>query len=492
MARPGRLASTQGVPMVDRVGGPPPKAKTTRLGTRPLGSAPAEGEALALPPEQARALAEEGLQAKGLSPRQTRSLLQGLRQDLNSLEVPPLPEVGTEGSITAIDAAPVIEARAGTETNRRISGRYHEVGTRMDAYLGHPGVNNWPQIGQHASATAGMAIAPLETVLTTNTQELWAMLKDGRLWDLFKEFTLPMVGAALKKAGWSDLKELVTSPLDLAKALGTTAAALPELVSRLPEWVEHPERIPGDLGSGAYELVKDVLAPLVPDETVKQLWSDMETFHRGLVTANAGIHNNFGPAFDAFLDAEAKGQDGVAAVRGLVASGRISDPSGLVVGAMGLYRQAHGSQDPEARKALVRQANLLVALQEQYHVGQPIFEEGRFSELTAAVTPQLKMADPLGTTPLLPHGGNWASFTDRMGMVELPATAGAARFRGNEAPGAQVFRLVAPQGQPRYFQLNPDPKAREGTIPAYFDQLAEGGEASARAIAQAPATAEAP
>jgi hypothetical protein len=65
------------------------------------------------------------------------------------------------------------------------------------------------------------------------------------------------------------------------------------------------------------------------------------------------------------------------------------------------------------QRALLHEANLLIGYHEQRLVIQPIFDTID-SELGAAL---LRLEDPLGTYKLLPHGGNWADLSTRMGMV---------------------------------------------------------------------------
>jgi hypothetical protein len=229
------------------------------------------------------------------------------------------------------------------------------------------------------------------------------------------------------------------------------------------------------------------------------LHADMTTLHKGLLEAHVGIYGNFAPAFDTFLKAESEHGDGVEAVRAAVAKGELNDPNGLLVDALSCYKQAHGldaqaalAHDPqekqqilERREALVKRGTLLIGIQEQYGVAQPLaFDDPQFHKLMEGISPYLAVRDASGAHALL-QNGNWADFATRMGFVEMPASEGARLFKGNEDPNGEVFCLKDPQGNQHYFSPNPDAKARKGSVSDYFNNAASG-DVAAKNINNAP------
>jgi hypothetical protein len=112
----------------------------------------------------------------------------------------------------------------------------------------------------------------------------------------------------------------------------------------------------------------------------------------------------------------------------------------------------------------VAAANLRLGMQEQWQtLQQPdTFADPLVSEVVGALTPSMSLTDATGTHELLPNGGNWADFADRMGLIEVdPATLPPGKRQ-------QGYILADAQGHKHHFILNPDRKAREGSIFEYF------------------------
>lgn len=440
--------------------------------------------AAAAPPEVGAPIRVADANAsQGRLPGRSAELMRSLAGSLDDLTVPPPPDVDTHGQMAEVAGSEAVRENSGETMNAEVTENYHEIGTRLDEYLAHPGVVNWPQIGQHASATAGEAIQPLESVLKGDVGGLKQMLVSGEFFGLFKDFGLPLLFKSIQEHGLKELMDL--SPWKMATTFGKNLGLAKDMIQKLPELLSNPQDAAKILGKDALEMVTNVLAPLLPDKIVGQLFSDLGVLHEGLVATNANIHNDFAPAFDAFLDAESQGSDGVAAVRAMVASGELKDPSGLVVDALACYQQARLTSDPAAKRALIERANMLIAMHEQHHVAQPAFADQRFQELCAVVSQDLVMSDPSGDYPLLPQGGNWADFETRMGMAEVPASEAEARFTSNDDPSCGLYRVTDEDGGHRYYELKPSAE-REGTISGYFDHLAQGGAEVAAQVAEAP------
>jgi hypothetical protein len=81
------------------------------------------------------------------------------------------------------------------------------------------------------------------------------------------------------------------------------------------------------------------------------------------------------------------------------------------------------------------------------------YEEPLVKRVVAKLTPTLVIEDPVDTMYLLPQGGNWAEFTDRMGLQEVS--------------GGGDLTLSDADGNARHYLLTDDP-ARPGTILDYL------------------------
>ncbi|HEY9721420.1 MAG TPA: hypothetical protein V6D47_05375 [Oscillatoriaceae cyanobacterium] len=199
-----------------------------------------------------------------------------------------------------------------------------------------------------------------------------------------------------------------------------------------------------------------------------------------LVYGNTGIIQNIGPAYDVFLQAEANGKDGVAALRAKGYGRAPVDPQGFMLKAFEAYQKAKSLGDqanalqagPDAskqkariaalqneRKQWVYQGNILLAMQEQWFSAQTpqTFGNPQVAKLIARLSGSIELEDPNGAHTLLPKGGDWANFYTRMGLVPAPASTPADQQLG-------VFEFRDPSGQTRRYVLNKAP----GTIGAYF------------------------
>ncbi|MDB5099039.1 MAG: hypothetical protein JWM80_3460 [Cyanobacteria bacterium RYN_339] len=327
-----------------------------------------------------------------------------------------------------------IESCGGVRSNETITQAYAGFDQSFQGYLGEPAVANWTTFGKYASHQAGEAINQLEAILAMDPIKLAKIVAQGpeKLKQLLGEYAAPLFHDASAQAHHHPI----------------ATAALPGVLT-------------------AYYLVKDLVA-----------------LRNGLVETNRAIYHNFGPAFQTFLDAEKAGQDGVAELKNQVAAGKIADPGGLLVEALGDYQQAHalteqlkadpGNQDLAAqREALVARANLLIGMHEQYYVVQPHFQ-GEFSRLSALVSSKLEVQDANGKFKLLSAGqGNWADFCTRMGLVECEGPAGS-----NADPANGVLSLVDADGKPHFFRQAAADQL-PGTIIDYFTKEGTGAPAVA-------------
>ncbi|MFP5502413.1 MAG: hypothetical protein ACLGIN_07970 [Candidatus Sericytochromatia bacterium] len=314
----------------------------------------------------------------------------------------------------------------GGTANRIVNETYTKLDAGMSAYLGAPAVPNWMSFGKFASREAGGQILRMEEVLK------------------------------------------ITKRLDADSAIDS-----------LQDLAKHSDL----LGPAGYQLLK--LSRGNPLAFVR----NTEKIHAALVHGNTGVYADIAPAFDRFLRAEAAGQDGVDALKKAGYGGGEKDPQGLLLASFKGYAKARalGEQAKKAtgaeqaklldqRQAVAHRANLLLGVHEQMVVlqGPEVFGNPELAKLIGALTTTMALTDANGTHPLLPNGGNWATFADRMGFLAVPA--------GSDP---QAIKVVDHQGVTHHYVLHPDAKVREGSIAQYFlDSL--GPEAASKLIAQPP------
>lgn len=364
---------------------------------------------------------------------------------------------------------------SGADANTTIVDTYAQFDKQFTSYLGNPPVANWTTYGKYAAREAGQEIVRLEVemrALSLNHPDGQSIISAAQ--DVIRR---PQLLGHCGKALVEDAAHKANLSLSDLSVLACGTGGVFSLFGFLP-------RVFAFIGF---------------------LLQDLKILHAGLLRAHVGIYDNFAPAFDTFLQAESKGQDGVAAVKQKVADGTLSDPNGLLVDALTNYQQAHvlgqeAAMAPDAatkqkltdaRTALVERGNLLIGTQEQYGVAQQAaFDDPRFKELMGRLTGDLFVRDANGTHHL-ENTGNWADFATRMGFVEVPASVAGRAFTSNADPNGKYIKLTDPQGKMHFYAKNPDPKKVQGTVVDYFNQGATG-EAAAKNIAGTPPALEVP
>lgn len=306
--------------------------------------------------------------------------------------------------------APGDKGLSGTAANQVVTGTYAQLDAGMSAYLGEPALPNWMTFGKYASREAGSQILRMEEVL-----KITHRLDSDALVDAFQDFV----------------------------------------------------KNPAQLGDQGMQLLWYSKSPFEFVKNAKKL-------RNALVNGNTGVFADIAPAYDTYLRAVAAGQDGVLALKAAGYGGAPRDPQGFLLEAFSLYQRARLSGDRaqaaglapheqarllEARKEAISRANLLIGIHEQMIViqGPTIFGDPEVARMLGALSAKMSLTDALGTHALLPNGGNWANFADRMGFAEVP-----------EASDPAAFRVVDHQGQAHHYVLHPSSIRRAGTIGQYF------------------------
>lgn len=379
-------------------------------------------------PIQRQTQASKGLPAQGKAPVGDRrpptapafkmgKLLED-RFDATSMAVPGLSYRDLYGARDWKPGAPGI---SGSEVNKKITQAYIDLDRAMTAYLGEPKGMNWTTFGKYASRSAGEQILKLEAI-------------------------------------------------ERAKRLDPGAAS-----SLLIDAVRDPK--------SSFKQAKALFDGANP----KTFLDNARKLRQALVNGNTGIMIDIGPAYHIFLKAEAEGKDGMTALRAAGYGAAPKDPQNFVVSAFRRYQTAKklsdeiqarckalGIKDPgmvqsdplrdalevnharftgskmtpraeliklmQDRDDALLEANLYLGMQEQYCTLQTpqVFEDKDIERIIGALSGSMMANDVTGVTPLLPEGGNWANFFDRMGLREAK-TEEERNYRFYSAPPINLW-----------------------------------------------------
>lgn len=359
----------------------------------------------------------------------------------------------------------------GADLNHAVSQGYARSADELRAVLG-PGVTTpvWMDFGKFASHEAGATYVMMQAavqVLENLQKNPLALVTDA--WNLAANVANSVTGSpGMRQQVQALLTHVFKEQGGLANLAGLAAMTA----------------IPGVGPVLAAQRVKDFLGET--SDTVRNLGQT-------LLEGNLMIQANFGPAMEAFTQAEAAGQDGVAAAEAWLAGMKPpGDPTGLFAAGLKKYqdaadlsRLAESKASPEREEllaranALVQDGNRLLAAHEQNLV-RPLYEQDKVHALMQEMTPHLSVRDPNhpgnAAYELLPGGGNWADYATRMGLEKLPD--GRAFVANGHANG--IIEVLGPDGKTKeYYRFLPQPP--EGTIPHYFG-TAVGGEAARKVI----------
>ncbi len=219
-----------------------------------------------------------------------------------------------------------------------------------------------------------------------------------------------------------------------------------------------------------------------------RFYRTLSVLRHAIQWGNLQAYQSLVPAFSTFLEAETAGADGTVALRRAGYGEPPLDPQSLVLRAFQMYRAARELGDEveddngadqrnpdrlrrlDLRRSIAFNATLTLSLHEQMlFQASECYEDAMVQRVVGKLTRSLVIEDPVDTMYLLPDGGNWAQFTDRMGLTEV------------DPPGD--VRLIDPAGVPRCYRLQDNRAA--GTIYDYLSSRFLDSEAAA-GIAAAP------
>lgn len=156
----------------------------------------------------------------------------------------------------------------------------------------------------------------------------------------------------------------------------------------------------------------------------------LDDFWAALKAGNREIYNTIAPAIQIFLAAEAKGEDGVAALlasehyqKGLMhnAAHPSYSETAPLINALKALQQASRTSDPQAKADLIFESIKGIAIYEQKSVLGPIIGDpgdGAY-ETMKEISPAMAWTPPGTDEPvsLLPNGGNWADYDTRIAAI---------------------------------------------------------------------------
>lgn len=321
------------------------------------------------------------------------------------------------------------------DRNQAINQSYYQIGMALVARMGTPRLSNWCIFAQYASRQVGEWIRELSVSQQTVIDFLTLPARIGTgavdraiadVTTLHQRYVMfePLLGLAMRQVGTqeSNWKEFLHEGLwrQVVRPLG--------------------QRLTGLLGS--LEHIKDMLRRI----------------HQNLVFGNQKIYNDLAPElcrFLAGLEVAAKQQRPPEVMT--FSSAR--DPRGFLTEGFALYRQVYllghaGTPDPQhdqLRLQLMHRANLLFGCHEQLLILQPVFEQMR--EELRIMSQTMTLDDSLGSHKLLPNGGDWGDFYQRMGLRSpLPSET------PDGPTGQSILNLLLPADSPQF----------AGTIAEYF------------------------
>lgn len=333
--------------------------------------------------------------------------------------------------------------------NAAINASYHEFDVALTAYLGQPFVANWATFGKHASAHVGneMAVADDSLRILGTVDDLERLAKDLEHGN--GSAAMHEIHAMVRAI--EDLAVLFETPHILCQAGGMARAFLCEAVTDMRAALGAAH------GLGNIKAALAVLTSRGP-----KLRGEIQTMKDELADGNRRIYDNIAPCLAEFLAC------GQAALDGIPASLVIpSDGDGFMVAAFHHYvaarRLTNQLREPahandagvlDDRLSAVKLANLTLVTHEQM-VAQPDYD-GMKLEMDA-LRGRMTMEDPTGTSALLPAGGNWGNFYERLGYDESRAPSDFRAIDPDHLPP------LLPRTDPRY----------QGSIAEYFDRNAQ-------------------
>lgn len=331
---------------------------------------------------------------------------------------------------------------SGVEANKEITAGYHHLNTQMQDYLaGDPNGTKLPQVSD---------------------------------WSTFAKYAS---GGEVQK----ETRLLENVERGFAGEAGGFARAAVE--GSDPMTLEQGARLGTELGTDSVKKqgVNNVLNPLgaasgALADTAGEGVTTAGELRDALVKGNTEIWRDVAPGYDAFLKGESDGGKGMEKLKEAgYYKGSEKDPHGLITQGFSDYKAARElglkaqGMDPKSaeykealaeRQRLMERGNLRLVAQEQLMLeSDQIYNNPRVKRAISTVSPSMGMKDANGGYRLLPNGGDWTKFEDRMGVKQVPKA------------GENTIDFPDKNGKMQHFAADPSQK---GTISHYFKENSTG------------------
>lgn len=294
------------------------------------------------------------------------------------------------------------------DRNHRITQSYHELSEAMGELLGEPRIADWCTFAKFASHQAGQHIRETSITSSQLLSAFFDRKSDGKLLRII-----------------DDMRQIPTR-------LSMAGRLLVLCLKRCGDSLELGD-VRRSSGSRVITAIGDFRAAAA-------------RLNRAFFLGNLRVYENIAPAYHTFLRVAHSDYPDIPDVA--LSFDTEVDPMGYLQRGLCCYRDALRSSragDNGKRDELVREGNLWLGLHEQGCVLQPLFDEVR--EELKVLSDGIVVNDPRGMTRMLPGGGDWGNFYDRMGIDHSKA-------------GHQPWTSLPPLR---------DGDALAGTIAAYFD-----------------------
>ena len=320
----------------------------------------------------------------------------------------------------------------------------------MTAYLGQPFCANWATFGKHASAHVGheMAAADESLRMIDSIGDVEQVVADIEGFHPTK--AIPEIKHLYDAL--SHINVLIHKPGVVGQSMGMAMGLLNDTVTEM--------RTAVGSASGGWSKLKAAAKTI--KGILPHMRSEIQVMKDELADGNQKIYDNIAPCLREFLACVQGAPNGIPASLSIP-----SDKDGFMVAAFTHYvearKLANELQEPahakdggllDKRLQEVELANLTLVTHEQM-VAQPDYD--RMQPQMKALAGEMVLVDPTGVHELLPNGGNWGNFYERLGYDPATAPTDPHKIDPNHLP------KQLPKTDPRY----------KGSIGDYFDQNAQ-------------------
>jgi hypothetical protein len=333
--------------------------------------------------------------------------------------------------------------------NVAINASYQEFDLALTAYLGWPFVSNWATFAKHASAHVGREMSEADEALQVldsvkDVERLACDLEDG-------DTVASLHDVRAMARAIECLPLLLRQPHLVHQSCGLALGFLREAVADL--------RAALDAAHGLDNL-KAAIAVLCG--RLPKIRGELQAMRDNLADGNRRIYDDIAPCLAEFLACVLAAPNGVPAELAIP-----SDRHGFMVAAFRHYvvarKLTNQSREPahprdasqlDQRLGEVKLANMTLVTHEQM-IAQRDYD-GMVLQMNA-LRGRMTMEDPTGSHPLLPAGGNWGNFYERLGYDASRAPTDFREIDPDHLPP------LLPRTDPRY----------QGSIADYFERNAQ-------------------